>query len=233
MENGEITYFVQPIFDLEQDRIEGVEVLIRWVKPDGEILLPGDFWDLMADGYKRSVRPPLEEANQAASGFSELDPPIYCGWNISSKFLNNTVQPGTDVDWLKALLNGLPPEMTVFEIVESTVIDNPEATKTLINAQRSKGVRIALDDFGIGMSNLERLLEYPIDILKIDRSFVQSPTRESREGIIRGLVEMSKTMGFEIVAEGIETQCQLDLVRAAGITHAQGYFLGKPETADY
>ena len=90
---------------------------------------------------------------------------------------------------------------------------------------RSKGVRIALDDFGIGMSNLERLLEYPIDILKIDRSFVQSPTRESREGIMRGLVEMSKTMGFEIVAEGIETQGQLDLVRAAGITHAQGYFL--------
>lgn len=147
--------------------------------------------------------------------------------------LNNTVQPGTDVDWLKALLNGLLPEMTVFEIVESTVIDNPEATKTLINVLRSKGVRIALDDFGIGMSNLERLLQYPIDILKIDRSFVQSPTRESREGIMRGLVEVSKTMGFEIVAEGIETQGQLDLVRAAGITHAQGYFLGKLETADY
>ena len=90
-----------------------------------------------------------------------------------------------DADWLKALLNGSPPEMIVFEIVESTVIDNPEATKTLINALRSKGVRIALDDFGIGMSNLERLLEYPIDILKIDRCFVQSPTRESREGIMR------------------------------------------------
>ena len=220
LENGEITYFVQPIFDLEQDQIEGVEALIRWVKTDGEILLPGDFLDLMADGYKRGVRPPLEEANQAAIGFSELDPPIYCRWNISSKFLNNTVQPGTDVDWLKALLNGLPPEMTVFEIVESTLIDNPEVTKTLINVLRSKGVRIALDDFGIGMSNLERLLEYPIDILKIDRCFVQSPTRESREGIMRGLVEMSKTMGFEIVAEGIETQGQLDLVRAAGITHA-------------
>jgi EAL domain-containing protein (putative c-di-GMP-specific phosphodiesterase class I) len=172
LENGEITYFVQPIFDLEQDRIERVEASIRWVKPDGEILLPGDFLDLMADGYKRGVRPPLEEANQAAIGFSELDPPIYCGWNISSKFLNNTVQPGTDMDWLKALLNGLPPEMTVFEIVESAVIDNPEATKTLINALRSKGVRIALDDFGIGMSNLERLLEYPINILKIDRSFI-------------------------------------------------------------
>ena len=67
--------------------------------------------------------------------------------------------------------------MTVFEIVESTVIENPEATKTLINRLRSKGVRIALDDFGIGMSNLERLLEYPIDILKIDRSFVQSLTQ--------------------------------------------------------
>ena len=184
---------------------------------------------LMADRYKRGVRPPLEEANQAAIGFSELDSPIYCGWNISSKSLNSTVQPGTDVDWL----NGLPPEMTVFEIVESTVIDNPEATKALINSLRSKGVRIALDDFGIGMFNLERLLKYPIDIVKIDRSFVQSSTRASREGIMRGLVEMSKTMGFEIVAEGIEAQGQLDLVRAAGITHAQGYFVGKPETADY
>ena len=229
LENGEITYFVQPIFDLEQDRIEGVEALIRGVKPDGEILLPGQFLDLMADSYKRGVRPPLEAANEAAIGFSKLDPPIYCGWNISSKFLNNTVIPGLDADWLKALFNGLPPEVTVFEIVESTVIDNPEATKTL----RSRGVRIALDDFGIGMSNLERLLEYPIDILKIDRSFVQSQTRESREGIMHGLVEMSKTMGFQIIAEGIETQSQLDLVRAAGITHAQGYFLGKPQTADH
>ena len=233
LENGGITYFVQPIFDLEQDRIEGVEALIRWVKPDGEILLPGQFLDLMADSYKRGVRPPLEAANEAAIGSSKLDPPIYCGWNISSKFLNNTVLPGADAEWLKALLNGLPQEMTVFEIVESTVIENPEATKTLINRLRSKGVRIALDDFGIGMSNLERLLEYPIDILKIDRSFVQSLTRGSREGIMRGLVEMSKTMGFEIIAEGIETQNQLDLVRAAGITHAQGYFLGKPGTADY
>lgn len=233
LENGEITYFVQPIFDLEQDRIEGVEALIRWVKPDGEILLPGQFLDLMADSYKRGVRPPLEEANVAAIGFSKLDPPIYCGWNISSKFLNNTVLPGADAEWLKALFNGLPPEMTVFEIVESTVIENPEATKTLIIRLRSKGVRIALDDFGIGMSNLERLLEYPIDIVKIDRSFVQSLTRGSREGIMRGLVEMSKTMGFEIIAEGIETQNQLDLVRAAGITHAQGYFLGKLGTADY
>ena len=233
LENGEITYFVQPIFDLEQDRIEGVEALIRGVKPDGEILLPGQFLDLMADSYKRGVRPPLEAANEAAIGFSKLDPPIYCGWNISSKFLNNTVIPGLDADWLKALFNGLPPEVTVFEIVESTVIDNPEATKTLIKTLRSRGVRIALDDFGIGMSNLERLLEYPIDILKIDRSFVQSQTRESREGIMHGLVEMSKTMGFQIIAEGIETQSQLDLVRAAGITHAQGYFLGKPQTADH
>ena len=63
LENGEITYFVQPIFDLEQDRIEGVEALIRWGKPEGEILLPGDFLDLMTGGYKRGVRQPLEEAN--------------------------------------------------------------------------------------------------------------------------------------------------------------------------
>ena len=79
----------------------------------------------------------------------------------------------------------------------------------------------------LGCPTSRRLLEYPIDIVKIDRSFVQSPTRASREGIMRGLVEMSKTMGFEIVAEGIEAQGQLDLVRAAGITHAQGYFCGQ------
>ena len=89
--------------------------------------MPGDFLDLMADGYKRGVRPPLEEANQAAIGFSELDPPIYCGWNISSKSPQQYCAAGDGCGLLKALLNGLPPEMTVFEIVESTVIDNPEA----------------------------------------------------------------------------------------------------------
>jgi EAL domain-containing protein (putative c-di-GMP-specific phosphodiesterase class I) len=131
------------------------------------------------------------------------------------------------------LLFGVPPRQLVFEIVESAVIQDPEGAKRLFTTLQNAGVRVALDDFGTGFSNLERLRDYPVDIVKIDRLFITNTDDITRNtAILQGLVEMSKTLGFEIIAEGIETEAQLEKVRAAGIKWVQGYLLGRPGPVD-
>lgn len=228
---GEIGYYVQPIFDLVENRVMGVEALVRWIKPDGRVLLPDIFMKQMTENYKLGVRPPFGASKAAVDHFLGQDPPVYFAWNISTSFLNRTndPEPMEELSWLEELLQGKPPEQTVFEIVENTVIEDPDTTRHLLRRLRARGIRIALDDFGTGISNLERLMDYPVDIVKIDRSFVQNLDLFQNKGILIGLVEMSKTMGFEIIAEGVETQSHLDAIRTLGITRAQGFFLGKPD----
>ncbi len=231
LKEDEITYFVQPIFDLNTDQAVGVEALIRWVKPDGTILGPDIFLDLMTANYARDLRPPLVTANKLATTFTSMDPPLFCAWNISSSFLGRNLPD--DPKWIYDLLNGVDPKRTVFEIVESAVIANPETTRRLLHMLRDAGIRVALDDFGTGLSNLERLVEYPVDIVKIDRSFVSRIGQGANTAILKGLVAMRDSMGFEIIAEGVETQEQLDRVQALGISHAQGFLLGEPGPGDH
>jgi len=226
LDADEITYFVQPIFDLAAQKAVGVEALIRWVKPDGNVLGPDMFLDLMTANYSRNLRPPLVAANKLATTFTTMDPPLFCAWNISSSFLGRNLPD--DPQWIYDLLNGVDPNRTVFEIVESAVIENPENTRRLLHMLRDTGIRVALDDFGTGLSNLERLVEYPVDIVKIDRSFVSRIGQGANTAILQGLVAMRDSMGFEIIAEGIETVEQMDRVQALGITKAQGFLLGKP-----
>ncbi len=231
LENDEITYFVQPVFDLNTDQPVGVEALLRWVAPDGQVRLPEAFLDIMTANYKKDMRPPINAANRLANTFTALDPPLFCAWNISSSFLRRSVSDNTG--WLDELLMDVDPKLMVFEIVESAVIDNPEKTKLLLTKLRDAGVRVALDDFGTGLSNLERLMEYPVDIVKIDRSFVQRLDSGAKPGILKGLVAMSQQLGFDIIAEGVETQWQLDVLRQIGIPKAQGHFLGRPNSVSY
>ncbi|MEO0357279.1 MAG: bifunctional diguanylate cyclase/phosphodiesterase [Pseudomonadota bacterium] len=230
--NDEITYYVQPIFDLNTDTAIGVEALLRWVVPDeSHVRLPDAFLDVMTANYKMDMKPPLDAANRLANTFTTMTPPLFVAWNISSSFLGRSVS--NDTRWLDELLMGVDPAQTVFEIVESAVIDNPDHTKRLLNQLREAGVRVALDDFGTGLSNLERLTEYPIDIVKIDRSFVNRLDRNSNPGILKGLAAMGRQIGFDVIAEGVETQWQLDVLRSIGITKAQGHFLGRPQSVDY
>ena len=121
----------------------------------------------------------------------------------------------------------------VFEIVESAVIQDPEGAKRMLQALREAGVRVALDDFGRGFSNLQRLQEFPVDIVKIDRHFITDLHNNARNaGILDGLMEMSRTLEFEIIAEGVETEAQLETVRTSGIQLVQGYLLGRPAPVD-
>ena len=225
----EFTYFVQPIFDIETKRAVGVEALIRWVRADGSVLLPADFMSVITSNYHLSVRPPVGMASEVASAFAfaTAPHPIFCAFNISTAFLQRSV--GNDTRWLDELLAGLDPSRTVFEIVENAVIEDAARTKSLLHTMREAGVRIALDDFGTGQSNLMRLRDLPIDIVKIDRSFVGTvPESIKNVAILKALAAMSEDLGFEIIAEGVETEAQLERLRDLGIRNAQGFLLGAP-----
>lgn len=223
----EFTYFVQPVFEIDSRRPVGVEALIRWVRPDGSVLLPADFMSVITANYHLSVKPPLALANEIAAAFSDAPHPMFCAFNISTSFLQRAI--GKDTRWLDELLMGLPPQQMVFEIVESAVIEDAASARSLLSAMREAGVRIALDDFGTGRSNLMRLRDLPVDIVKVDRSFVASITTSAKNtAILRALVAMSGDLGYEIIAEGVETDEQLNRLWDIGITQAQGYLLGAP-----
>lgn len=228
----EVTYHVQPVFNTQTGDAVGVEALIRWQRADGRVILPDQFIEVMTGNYNARMTPPLAEANRIAEAFTGGKKDMFCAFNISSGFLDRNVADNDE--WVQDLLNGLNPKRTVFEIVERAVIRNTEHTRHLLNRLRAEGVRVALDDFGTGLSNLERLQELNVDIVKIDRRFVRSIDKPGADlGILRALQEMSRSMQFHIIAEGVETQAELETLQSLGIWNAQGYLLGKPDTAEY
>ncbi len=228
--DDQFTYFVQPIFDITTPHpypALGVEALIRWVRPDGSILLPADFMTTINRHCDPSMKPSLHMASQVAAGFAATDPSMFCAFNVSSAFLQRNVD--TEARWLDVLLNGLIPTRTVLEIVESAVIEDATMAKSLLTKIRDTGVRIALDDFGTGHSNLMRLRDLPVDIVKIDRGFIATITSSrTNAAILKALISMGQDLNFEIIAEGIETADQLHKLQDMGITKAQGFFLGEP-----
>lgn len=228
---GELLYHVQPIHQLANGAAVGVEALIRWQTKTGDVLPPEVFLDTLIDQEVSFYQEPLLDASKTLRAFEHLGDNFFCSFNVTQHFLERFAGAGhRDFD---ILLNCLPPERTVFELVESSVIANRADAKRAICALRAAGYRIALDDFGTGHSNLERLKDYPIDIVKLDRQFVAGLGQHSScNAILIGLKAMSATMGFEIVAEGIETKQQCLILEKLGIEYGQGFLFGKPARPD-
>ncbi|WGH79496.1 bifunctional diguanylate cyclase/phosphodiesterase [Jannaschia ovalis] len=223
----EMEYHVQPIVDLRDRRTVGVEALLRWTRGDGVALAPGQFIDTLSRIPESGSDRFAELALQAALPFVTAPTPCYCAFNISGAVLDGRGSPGCR--WLSMLLEHLPPDRLVVEIVESAVIVKPDRAAELIERLRARGVRVALDDFGTGLSNLERLRQYPVDIVKIDRSFVDGVGHDGREeAILHCIGELARTLDFDVICEGIETDAQTDLLSALGIHFGQGYHLGRP-----
>lgn len=229
VENSEFTYYVQPIYSMTTARPVGVEALIRWVTSDGTVRLPGEFMHLFTRQYNGTLKPPLDAANAVAASFSKSGTDVFCAFNISTAFLKRSFDPSGA--WLEDLLMGIDPGRVVFEITETAAIDNTTAARQMLEFLRARGVRIALDDFGTGHSNLSRLLDLPIDIVKLDRHLVRRlPESRRNSAVVGALMSLSRDLGFEVIAEGVETQEQLEALRALGVPMAQGYHLARPQT---
>jgi diguanylate cyclase (GGDEF)-like protein/PAS domain S-box-containing protein len=231
--NNDFVLHYQPIVDLATERIVGVEALVRWVHPERGLISPAEF---MAMAEETGLIVPLgrwvlEEACRTAQLFSSREGKLGMSVNLSQKQLQ---QPGLVAEVRAALeRSGLAPSRLTLEITESVVMEDAVATIAILNQLRELGMRVAIDDFGTGYSSLSYLRQLPIDVLKLDKEFVDGIASGSRDSVLpKTVIELANTLGLRTVAEGIETEAQLDHLKRWNCELGQGFYFAKPATAE-
>jgi EAL domain-containing protein (putative c-di-GMP-specific phosphodiesterase class I) len=216
----------QPMFDLETLEMTGVEALIRWDHPERGLVMPDTFVPVLEETGMifETGRWVLREACRQAALWHRGDRPFVVSVNVSMRQLENDALVDDVRDALAS--SGLDPEALVIEVTETALMRDVDATADRLARLKLLGVRIAIDDFGTGYSSLAYLKRFPVDILKIDQSFISGIT-ESPEAlaIVHALVELGRALGLELLAEGIEEAGQLERLRAEGCESGQGFFL--------
>lgn len=235
IERNEIEVHYQPIARLSDMNLAGFEALVRWRHPKLGLLAPESFLGLAEEtGMIRDIgRVVLNEAGRQLGiwqrAYRAADP-AFIAVNLSSAQL---IEPGL-VDDVKQIISrdSLLPGSFKIEVTESLVMQYPERALQILERFRELGVGLSCDDFGTGYSSLATLRKLPFDTLKVDRSFISADAQDDRAFIIlQSIIEMGHALGLTIVAEGIETQDQVDRLGGLGCDLGQGYFIGRPLTA--
>ena len=234
LEREEFQNFYQPIVSLESGRITGFEALLRWQHPTRGLLQPLDFIPLAEEnGMIRELGWwNLQKACRQISAWNACrnGTPLSISVNLSVK---QFLQPNLAAE-IRELLGeiGLPPNTLKLEITESTVMTDPSAAVEMLLQIKSLGVQLSIDDFGTGYSSLSYLHRFPLDTLKIDRSFTSAIGQggDSLE-ILRTILPMANSLRLNVIAEGVETAEQLAILRTLRCEYAQGYYFSKPVTA--
>jgi diguanylate cyclase (GGDEF)-like protein/PAS domain S-box-containing protein len=232
IEHQEFFIQYQPIVDLDNFSLRGFEALVRWRHPERGFISPIDFIPVAEEtGMIIQIGEwVLREACRQIQRWQVVfpsDPPLFISVNLSGKQF-------TQADLIHEVAyilseTRIDPHSLKLEITESMVMENIEAATEMLNELRALGVQLSIDDFGTGYSSLSYLHRFPIDTLKIDRSFVtqMSENNENAE-IVRTIVMLAQNLGMDVVAEGVETNEQLALLRKLGCENGQGYFFSKP-----
>jgi diguanylate cyclase (GGDEF)-like protein/PAS domain S-box-containing protein len=229
-ENWELHY--QPIVDLGDGTMVGVEALIRWNDPGGGLVPPGEFIPLAEEmGLIEAIGDWVVEelARQDAAWRAEgLD--VEMSFNLSPRQL---WRPDIATRILSRLAaNDVDPTKTIVEVTESTAMTDPDRTLRILWDLHSRGLRLAIDDFGTGYSSLSRLKHMPVDILKIDRSFVRDVHADEQAGnMVKAIIQLADGLGMTPLAEGIETEREWKFLLESGCRLGQGFFFCKPAPA--
>ncbi|HEX2531075.1 MAG TPA: EAL domain-containing protein [Burkholderiaceae bacterium] len=234
LERGEFELHYQPQFSTATGRIVGAEALIRWRHPELGLVLPDTF---IAMAEQNGLIVPIgawamREACRQGKAWHDAG---LCFGRIAVNLSARQFMSGDLLDTIREALDqsGLPPSMLELEITESTIMHNPPEAIVVLNRIREMGVALSIDDFGTGYSSLASLKQYPIDNLKIDRSFVTGiPHDPDDVAITEAIIAVAHKMRLKVVAEGVETGEQAEFLRAVGCDVAQGYFLGRPMPPD-
>ena len=223
----------QPTFDLRTMTPTGMEALIRWRHPRRGIVQPDDFVPLLEEtGLIVEVgRWVLHEACQQAAAWREAGHEIGIAVNVAARQLDRDELVEEVREAIEA--SGIDADALTLEITETTIMNNAEATAERLAQIKELGVRVAIDDFGTGYSSLAYLQRFPVDALKIDRSFI-TRLREDADGetLIRTLVQLGKSLSIETLAEGIEQAGELSLLREQSCDSGQGFLFARPLDAD-
>jgi EAL domain-containing protein (putative c-di-GMP-specific phosphodiesterase class I) len=232
VERGELVVHYQPVVQLNTRRLIGFEALVRWDHPTRGRLQPDAFISIAEEtGAIVDIGMwVLNAACRTARSWQVRMPPaapFTMSVNLSALQL---ADPGLVTDVADALdASGLEPAALVLELTESVIVERPDEVAARFRALKALGVRLAIDDFGIGYSSLGYLQQFPVDILKIDRSFVEViKSDEQAPAIVHGMLELARTLDFETIAEGIETDAQWRSLDREGCQFGQGYLFGKP-----
>jgi diguanylate cyclase (GGDEF)-like protein/PAS domain S-box-containing protein len=236
LERGEFRNFYQPIVALVSGEIAGFEALLRWQHPTRGLLAPIEFIPVAEEtGLIRELgwwnfREACRQISEWRAG-SIAHRHLTISVNLSAK---QFLQPNLVEDIRKLLCElALPPEALKLEITESTVMADPSGAVEMLQQIKSLGIRLAIDDFGTGYSSLSYLHRFPLDTLKIDRSFI-SGMGDDGEGmeIARTILPMANNLRLDVVAEGVETVQQVAMLRKLQCKYGQGYYFSRPLSAD-
>jgi diguanylate cyclase (GGDEF)-like protein/PAS domain S-box-containing protein len=233
LERRQFVLHYQPKTDFETGAVTGAEALIRWAHPERGLLAPEQFLPLAEES---GLIVPIgqwvirEACGQARAWQNAGLPRMTISVNISGSEFRHKDFPGA----LRAILAAtqLEPRYLELEMTESVLMRDAESAAVVLQGLKSMGVRLAIDDFGTGYSNLRYLRQFPIDALKIDRTFVHdSTTHRDNAAIVSALISLGKGFGLRVVAEGVETREQLALLTTRCCDEGQGYYFGRPVVA--
>jgi EAL domain-containing protein (putative c-di-GMP-specific phosphodiesterase class I) len=209
-----------------------VEALVRWQHPERGLLSPGEFIALAEHTglIKQLTLLVLRKAIRQARVWQDEGQPRAVSVNLSAANLLDADLVSDVTSILDA--EGVDASQLELEITETTIMSDPEQALTTLRELDALGIRLSIDDFGTGYSSLAYLRQLPVHEIKIDRSFVQHLAHDDADAkIVQSTIELAHSLGFEVVAEGVENQQALDLLAAYGCDHVQGFHLARPQTA--
>jgi EAL domain-containing protein (putative c-di-GMP-specific phosphodiesterase class I) len=222
--SGDLDLFYQPLVSLAGPEVVGFEALLRWDHPERGMIPPAQFIPIAEE---TGLIVPLGEwvLRQACAAAATWPDHLILAVNLSPvQFRRNLLTTVTSA----LAESGLSPHRLELEITEAALLHDDHATISVLHQLRRLGMRIVMDDFGTGYSSLSYLRQFPFDKIKIDRSFIGDLADQNSVSIVQAIVELATSLKMTTTAEGIETQEQLDRLRAVGCAQGQGYLFGRP-----
>ncbi|MFB3739880.1 MAG: putative bifunctional diguanylate cyclase/phosphodiesterase, partial [Candidatus Velamenicoccus archaeovorus] len=233
VENQNWMLHYQPVVDLEQGSMVGVEALLRWADPNGGLVPPGEFIPLAEEMGLIDVIGDwvVEELARQDAAWRAEGLPLELSFNLSPRQLWH---PEISEKILSRLQGGgVDAANVIVEITESTAMTDPDHTQRILWDLHGRGLRLAIDDFGTGYSSLSRLKHLPVEVLKIDRSFVRGVDGDPQAGsMVRAVIELARGLGMTPLAEGIETEAEWRFLVEQGCPLGQGFFFSRPVPAE-
>ena len=234
LDDGEFVDFYQAKYRTDSETVAGAEALVRWKKPDGELIAPGRFIGLfekngfirkldmyMLDKVCRMLRDRLDKGEEV----------VPVSVNFSRVHIYDPAFPESVNKVIKSY--GIPPECVEVELTESAFLTESDSLNGAVERLHSFGLTVAIDDFGSGYSSLNMLKDIPVDVLKIDMRFLEGFENGGKVGtVVTSVVRMAKWLGVPVVAEGVETKEQVDFLRSLGCDMVQGYYYARPIARD-
>lgn len=233
-ERNELLVHYQPKFNLETGEIFGAEALVRWELPERGIILPSDFIPL-AEETNLIIEIGEWVLDRVCADFRHWQQSVSSPGRVSVNLSLKQLKQPNFIGRMSAILkrHGVSPTSLELEITETTLMENPQRTIKILNELYGLGLHLAIDDFGTGYSSLSALQQFPIDTLKIDQSFVRDIVSNPDDATIVGtIIQMGRNLKMDVVAEGVETEAQLNFLQTQDCTYVQGHLFGDAMSSD-